>query len=274
MPNIIAPALPFDPTGLLATNLVTNEQQILTAANGINQHFIVPIAGPYFAESLIVTLKNNLGVVTRLVPGVDYLNTHWFISASRACAKQVYGSISFLNIAQAGILDLQYQSVGGPWTIDSTAVATILADTIHNPRITAWEQVTNYPATFPVINHQWDLANLVGASDLVNGLAAVNDTIRLKQVTGLAVHLADTNNPHQVTAAQTNAYTTDQINMLLTNLVGTFSVENQAIITAVQNAIAALGTLTGGGTTIVTNTVTLTNSYLPEVDEAYFLGMK
>jgi hypothetical protein len=207
MPNTIAPVFPFDPTGLALTNKVTNEQQILTSANGIDYHFLVPFAGPYFEGSLVVTIKDPVtNAVTTLTPGIDYYPSHWFISASRACASSIYGSVTFLDSTLSGIVSFTYQSIGGGWTINSAEVATILADYLHNPRITAWEevvlsyQVVNAPSLVP--NQLYLIAEL-GTTDftLVGALSnAVGTQFKANAAgtgTGTAVSMSFPPTPHQ-----------------------------------------------------------------------------
>lgn len=195
---------PFDPTGQLASNLIPAEMQILTAQNYRDFHFIVPNLAPYFTDSLVITFQDTNGNIKTLTEGVDYVCTHVFHDASLACAKPIAGSISFYDTLLAGQVQLKYQTLGGIWTIDQTAIETILADRLHNPRITTWEQVTEQPVTFPVIDHEWNLVDLVGMSDVVNALANIEDMLRQTGSTGLAAHIADHNNPHLVTAAQVN----------------------------------------------------------------------
>jgi hypothetical protein len=55
---------------------------------------------------------------------------------------------------------------------------------------------------FPVIDHEWDLVDLVGASEVVDALDQIRDAIGAGGQTGLAAHIADKTNPHDVTAAQ------------------------------------------------------------------------
>lgn len=193
---------PFDPTGKLASNLIPAEQQILTAQNYRDFHFIVPDLAPYFVDSLVITFKDTTGNVRTLVEGVDYVCTHMFHDASLACATPIAGSISFYNTMLAGQIQLKYQTLGGIWTIDTDTIQKILADRLHNPRITTWEQVTEQPVTFPVIDHEWNLVDLVGMSDVVTAINQISDMLRQTGSTGLAAHLADHNNPHLTTAAQ------------------------------------------------------------------------
>lgn len=193
---------PFDPTGTKPTNLVTGEQQILTPANYRDFHFVVPTLAPFFEDGLVVKFRDLSGTVSTLVDGIDYYCTHWFISASRACAKNVYGSISFLNLNLQGTVILDYQTLGGMWTQDSATIAEILADYLHNPRITAWDEVVDMPVTFPVIDHQWDLADMVGETELVAAIADIETALRQTGSTGITAHIQDTSNPHHTTAAQ------------------------------------------------------------------------
>jgi len=193
---------PFDPTGSLVSNLIQGEQQQLVAQNFRNQHFIVPKAAPFFADTLSITYQDTSGTISTLEEGVDYYVTHWFISASRACAMRVYGSISFINTALAGIVSLNYQTVGGEWTVSSQQIATIMADVVDNPRITSWEEVSGTPYAFPPEAHSWDVNDMVGMTCVVTAIGAVTTALQSSGSTGLAAHIANHNNPHVTTAAQ------------------------------------------------------------------------
>ena len=209
----LIPVYPFDPTGTLASNKIIGEQQVITVANYRDYHFIVPKLGPYFSKSLKVTYKSPANNISVLVEGIDYYCTHWFIAASRACSDPIYGSISFLNLQLAGTILLEYQTLGGDWLIDPIAIGEILADRIHNPRITAWDVVTDKPFSFPVIDHVWDLADMVGMSGVVAGLTNIEQAILTKQTTGLASHMAATN-PHNTTAKDVGAYSKAEIDAM------------------------------------------------------------
>jgi hypothetical protein len=216
---------PFDPTGSLVSNLIQGEQQQLVAQNFRNQHFIVPKAAPFFADTLTISYQDTSGTISTLQEGVDYYVTHWFISASRACAMRVYGSISFINTALAGIVSLSYQTVGGEWTVSAQQIATIMADVVDNPRITSWEEVSGTPYAFPPEAHAWDVNDMVGMDSVVTAIGAVTSALQSSGSTGLAAHIANHNNPHVVTAAQ----------------VGLGNVQNYAMA---QNSDAVAGTST------------------------------
>lgn len=167
----------FDPTGTLLANKITGEQHIITAVAGRNYHFIVPTYAPFFSESCTIAYRDIDNNIRYLVEGIDFLFCFQFIAASRSCAKPIYGGISFLNLELAGVVTLVYQTVGGEWTLDPVKINEILSDTLRNPRVTSWEHVANVPTLFPVVDHEWNLTDLVGMSDVVNKVDEVAQAI-------------------------------------------------------------------------------------------------
>ena len=193
---------PYDPSGAAATNLITGEQHPLIPNGNAEFYFIVPLLAPYFLNSLKISLKMTDGSTKDLLQGIDWYPTHWYVSASRACAQPVYGSITFFNNQLTGVATLTYQTIGGVWTTDLTTINTILADMLHNPRTTTWEQVVNQPYAFPPVDHQWDLVDMVGASDLVAALGRIETQLRNQGQQGLTDHLNNFNNPHKTNSTQ------------------------------------------------------------------------
>lgn len=216
---------PFDPTGLVLSNKVTGEQQILSPMNFQDYNFVVPTFAPFFADGVVVSHKALDNTVTPLVEGIDYYFTHWFVAASRACSKPIYGSISLLNLELTGTLTLAYQTLGGEWTIDETKIAQILADHLHNPRTTSWDNVSGVPLIFPVIDHEWDLQDMVGLSEVIPALQAIEAAILANyDPTVLAGHLLATN-PHGITAAMVDAYTKAQTDTLIAGVDGSTAMD-------------------------------------------------
>lgn len=175
----------FDPTGALLANKITGEQQILSASNGENHHFIVPTFAPFFSESLSISYRDAGNTVHPLVEGIDYHLGFQFIGASRACAKPIYGAISFLDLQLAGVVTLTYQTLGGQWALSMGAELAMLSDTLRNPRTATWEQVVNVPQVFPPVDHQWNLDDMVGMSEVVAALGGVASAIAAAAPTDL-----------------------------------------------------------------------------------------
>jgi hypothetical protein len=194
-----APQYPFDPTGVAPTNKIVGERQTISPPDWTDFYFICPTATPYFASSLVLTL---VATGRQLIEGVDYNPTHRFYDASLQCASPVYGSITFLDKTLSGVIEMNYQVLGGDWTLNSDEIATILANTLMDPRITTWEEVVDLPYQFPPVSHPWDIVDMVGASDIVTALNNMVTALLQSGDQGLATHLADFNNPHHVSAAQ------------------------------------------------------------------------
>lgn len=167
----------FDPTGSLPANRITGEQHIITAVSNRNYHFTVPTYAPFFSDGLSISYRDIDNNIRFLVEGIDYHLGFQFIAASRSCAKPIYGGISYLNLELAGVVTLVYQTVGGNWTIDPVQINEILSDTLRNPKVTSWEQVANVPTLFPVVDHEWNLQDLVGMSDVKDSIDAVTTAI-------------------------------------------------------------------------------------------------
>lgn len=217
MPADMTPSYPFDPTGKKSTNKITGEQQVLTSSNYRDYHFIVPKLAPFFGDSLRVMFTDTNGNTRLMTQGVDYLLTHWFIAASRACAAPIYGSISFMNLQLVGTVSLDYQTLGDIWVQNDTAIAKVLADRLHNPRITSWDVVVDMPVTFPPIDHAWDLVDMVGMSDVSAKLSSIATAISQNQVSGFAAHVA-ARNPHGTLAGDVNAYSKPEVDAMIANL--------------------------------------------------------
>lgn len=198
----MATAYPFDPSGTSAANRIPNEQHVITAVNFRDYHYVIPKFAPFFAESMQIKLQYPNGTIRTLTQGLDFYFSHQFLDASRACAKPVYGSISFLDTDTAGILSITYQTVGGMWTLSPEEISRILAEQLRNPRTTAWEQITNLPERFPVVDHEWDLIDMVGASEIVRAIDGIRDTITASNGGGLNAHITNYANPHNVTKVQ------------------------------------------------------------------------
>lgn len=208
----------FDPTGTSAANRITNEQQVITAVNFRDYHYIIPEFAPFFQRNLSIKIQYPDKSMRTLIEGIDYYLSNQFIDASRACAAPIYGSISFLDTSLYGIISISYNTVGGIWNLSLAEMTRILAEEMRNPRITTWEQITYLPERFPVVDHEWDLVDMVGQQQLVSSIDAVTAAILSSNGGGLTSHLQDLNNPHAVTKAQ----------------VGLGAVQNYGIATQLQ----------------------------------------
>lgn len=192
----------FDPTGTSSANRIVNEQHVITAVNFRDYHYVIPKFAPFFQHNFQIRIQFPDQSVRTLIEGQDYYLSNQFLDASRACAKPIYGSISFLDTNLYGIMSISYNTVGGIWNLSPAEITRILAEEMRNPRITTWEQITYLPERFPVVDHEWDLVDMVGASEIVRSIDDVRDAVLQTSGGGLTSHVNNLDNPHNVTKAQ------------------------------------------------------------------------
>jgi hypothetical protein len=186
---------PFDPTGSATTNLVSGERQVINSSGIMNFFYIVPKAGPFYRDSLKVKLYPS-GV--ELVEGIDYNPTHYFHAGSHSTGLALYGSITFYDHTLTGTVSLEYQTIGGDWVLDEAAITQLLANNLVDPRITTWDEAVDLPYQFPVIDHEFNIDNFIGADDIVTKLISIKEAINAMAAGTSSSHMQDFSNPHQV----------------------------------------------------------------------------
>lgn len=169
----------FDPTGVAIANKVTSEVTVINGAGGRDYNFYIPKAAPFFEDGFVASFTDKNGVTRTLVPGVDFHFTHIFKEASLSIGKSIYGSITFVDKDEEGVLTLgAYQTIGGTWVIDPLVLATLLAENLANPRTAMWAEIVELSATFPVVNHDFSADRMVGMTQVVLALAGIESAIR------------------------------------------------------------------------------------------------
>ena len=187
---------PFDRTGQAETNKVGPERHVLTSTNWTDFNIVVPVAAPFFAESMIDSVYHYPSG-QKLVHGVDWVEGWYFQSASGEIGARLYGCIVFMDTALSGEIELrEYQTLGGDWVLDGAKLEQILASKLANPIRTYWEQVTELPCVFPPLDHEHDVEDWTTFQDLLNSLGSIEAAILAGNDGGLDAHKADRNNPH------------------------------------------------------------------------------
>ena len=226
MPNPIS--YPFDPTGQEQSNRIVGEQIVVTAPGSRLYHFTMPTFAPMFEEGAEFAIRDLDSNVIPLIKGVDYYFSHKFADASLATMHPLWGSITFLRRDIVGTLLATYNTLGGVWTVDYATLLQIMAQTSVNPRITTWEQVVERPIDFPVIDHPWNLDDMVGMKEIVDvlerWLGIYIDSLDPNGGGGggaeLYNHINNHNNPHGVTPALIGTLTTAEIQYLVSACLG------------------------------------------------------
>ncbi|MNZ21801.1 hypothetical protein D3C78_388820 [compost metagenome] len=173
-----------------------------------DHYYIIPRSGPFYAETVKLRLYpaganvNNPAGGQPLEEGVHYNFGYHFAHASHTIGLPVYGAITFYDRNLAGQLRMEFQTIGGEWVLDDQKYAELLLNVAYNPRIGTWEQVVELPHQFPVVNHDFNIDDFVGMSEVVDELSDIEQAILQKNAGGLADHVADKSNPHDVTKTQ------------------------------------------------------------------------
>jgi hypothetical protein len=190
---------PFDSTGSAPSNRIEDEIHTLSQLNFRDYNCIVPDFAPFFADTVQVHFRtDDSSPWLTMNEGVDWFPAFQFIGATRQTALPIYGGIVFSNLMLQGEIRLSYNTVGGEWTLDQEKLTEILINLIYNPRTTTWEQVSGAPAHFPPATHAWNLDDMVGMSEVVTALEAIEDAILNADQNGdLLSHITDFNNPHR-----------------------------------------------------------------------------
>lgn len=167
---------PLDQSGVSPANLVTEELHTVASSQYNDHHIIVPNFAPFYVDNFRLVLRiNNTERV--LEEDVDFSFTLPYITGTRVTGKQLYGAFSIHNLEMNGILELQYQTVGGDQVCDRLYVLTYLADKAYNPRTTIWDIITNVPNAFPPSPHYQDYDTFFGQEAVVNKLGEIRDAI-------------------------------------------------------------------------------------------------
>lgn len=197
--NILQFQYPFDPNGVLPSNLITNENHNITASSGLPYNFIIPRRGPYFANSLIVTHPSS---GRTLDVGVDYVHSYLFQQQSATEPfLMVFGGISILTTEYDGsVLSLRYQTLGGEYVLPETDILAILANAHIDPRLTTWDTVALKPGEYHPDAHLHHVSSTMGWDDLVLAVRDLIEKIRVESGELAALfqlHIDDLNNPHE-----------------------------------------------------------------------------
>lgn len=194
---------PLDITGLASSNLIQDELQTITEVNSNTYRILIPKFAPFYLNNLVLKYVDIHSVETTLEEHKDYFVCLPFIGGARALGKLIYGAISINNKYIAGTLKVTYQALGGPWAVNKDAIISSLIETQSNPKTIAWDLILDKPNQFAPSNHQHHIKDIYSHRaliDAINGLKTVITSVPTVNP-ALTAHMADYNNPHQLTAA-------------------------------------------------------------------------
>lgn len=188
------PAYVEDFTGTNPANLITNELHPVSNVQNSTHRTIVPNYAPFYEAGFDIEHVSASNVISPMIAGIDYkLSLEW-IAARESLVMPIYGGITvYTNFADGNFRIKTYQTIGGTWVADSSAVIQTILTMLYNPRVVYWEQVTNVPTAFPPDVHMQPASDLTRLKELIDSVNLIKDA--LLNGTALSSHATDPN-PH------------------------------------------------------------------------------
>lgn len=198
------PTYPLDTTGSASTNLIPAELHTLSEINEDTYRIIIPTNAPFFVNNFQLTFIEQTGDRRVMFEDVDYSFCLPYVGATRSIGMPVYGGIKILNEHANGTLSVKYQTIGDKWVADAQHVLQMLVESVSNPRLAYWDNLSNVQETFPPINHPVEGKDLYGFKELIDAVNLLQQAILTGPNTTLSAikHLLDETNPHATTKAQ------------------------------------------------------------------------
>lgn len=250
-PNL---TLPLDLTGSALSNLVQSEVHAIgpvgTRAFPLNY-------GLFYRDSLVVTdLATNLP----LTEGTQYYPTQMDLDSSLQAGQEVDAVVIIVDTTVSANVSVTYQALGGPNSLNSALTQTAVSALNINDAAVTWASVTNKPKDYAPAPHVHQAGDVFGMEYLTAAMSRLASGITLGQGAAqaqvqayaqavvnemaqivangeatLQAHFTCFDNPHDTTAAQVGAYTTEQT----TASIGVETANRQAADTSITSNLTA-----------------------------------
>ena len=231
--NINPPILAFDETGELTENFIPNEEKQLA---NMNVRAGVPKFGAFYTKTFVMRDANN-----QLVDKTRYQFGMYKKLISEKIGKEICACFVITDPTVVAPVYIDYHAVGGPYGTSNELILELFNKLNGDDRPVSWPNILGKPEEYRPAAHLEDIGNMYGAEYWVAALERLTDAILMgdsashdeifrridenKNAANDAIadlqnqinaHLADTNNPHKTSAAQTGAYSKEEIDAKLT----------------------------------------------------------
>ncbi len=179
---------PLDLTGTAATNLVSNEQQVITEINGKFSQIIVPDYAPFYLDNLKLIHISEDSTETILNIDTDFFVGYPYQDLARETGKLTFGTLVVVNKNAKGRFKLSYQTIGDKWAADAQFVKNKLLELAYNPRIAYWDQLTNVQDKFPPQDHNHDITESDKWPALMAAIDRVTQAIADREYTESSIY--------------------------------------------------------------------------------------
>lgn len=179
---------PLDLTGTAPTNLVSNEQQVITEINGKFSQIIVPDYAPFYLDNLKLIHISEDSTETILNIDTDFFVGYPYQDLARETGKLTFGTLVVVNKNAKGRFKLSYQTIGDKWAADAQFVKNKLLELAYNPRIAYWDQLTNVQDKFPPQDHDHDITESDKWPALMAAIDRVTQAIADREYTESSIY--------------------------------------------------------------------------------------
>lgn len=155
---------PLDPTGQSPDNLVLKEPHVVPRDKS---RAISTFYGPFYTDSMVVRQK---GGSAPLELNVDYKIINLYQDATLQLGMSVSAALVIVNPSLGSEFEIDYQVVGGPFSLSSSAVADMFEALELDTRKVAWGDVLGKPVRFPPAPHLHDADDLYGMEYVYDAL--------------------------------------------------------------------------------------------------------
>ncbi len=168
---------PFDPTGNNPTNLIIGEEQAIEEINYKDFYVLVPELAPFYLENLLVQYNDGVNPTRTLIMGQDYVPVFPDVGLTRSVGIPLYGAIYLLGTKNTGIVEMQYQTIGGEHAVSRSKILEKLSEEIYNPRTVDWSNITGEPSCFRPLTHTEDISGIYGMGSLVAYINTLSELV-------------------------------------------------------------------------------------------------
>lgn len=169
---------PKDITGMNPNNRIV-ERHTVTTDNRMELDYIIPRYAPAFAFNLVLSrVDPETDELIPLTLGVDYyLGGLWSEPIEEVGSKDLISTIIFDDELSNGVFQLEYNTFGGQYTLDTPGYADAIANYLVNPLSTSWGEIVGRPLQYTADPHKFGAGDLIGWEDLVACLNRLGDVV-------------------------------------------------------------------------------------------------
>lgn len=124
---------------------------------------IAPTYGPYYSETMRVYDINTNVLLTK---NIDYLCVDVLGLPTAQTGKEICSILLLVNQKITGVR-IDYQTLGGPYEKDYSAIRLLIENLVNDNRAVSWPNITNKPDGFNSNMHLHKLGDVIGFEYLV-----------------------------------------------------------------------------------------------------------